>query len=421
MIKITLCLLFSIFMTASSGCDTRNSPIKEPIQSPATIQSIQECMLTGADQIEKYLPLLKGKKVGLAVNQTSEINGTHLVDTLLQLGVKIERIFAPEHGFRGDHSAGATVSDMIDAKTGIPVVSLYGKNKKPKTEDIQDLDVILFDIQDVGVRFYTYISTMHYLMERAAELNKLMLVLDRPNPNGFYIDGPMLESDQKSFIGMHAIPLVHGLTVAELALMINGEKWLEGGKSCRLEIIPCKNYTHDSLYQLPIRPSPNLPNMYSVYLYPTLGLFEGTNVSLGRGTEFPFQLLGKPGYNGSFVFTPKSIPGVAEDPKFKNQECRGELLRSEVAEIIKHPGIRTSWLLEHYRQNNEKAHGDFFLSSFNKLAGTSQLAEQIRMAQTPEQISQSWEAGLNAYRPLRKKYLLYPDFTNSQKILDIKE
>lgn len=412
--------MLSFLLSNSSGCETRHSTKKQTQASQSLPEETHDPILTGADQIEKYLPLLKGKKVGLAVNQTSEINGTHLVDTLLQLGVKIERIFAPEHGFRGDHSAGAVVSNSTDEKTGIPVVSLYGKNKKPSIEAIQDLDVILFDIQDVGVRFYTYISTMHYLMERAAELNKMMLVLDRPNPNGFYIDGPMLEAGQKSFIGMHTIPLVHGLTVAELARMINGEKWLEGGKSCSLEIIPCKNYTHDSLYELPVRPSPNLPNMYSVYLYPTLGLFEGTNVSIGRGTDYPFQLLGKPGYVGNLVFTPKSIPGVAEDPKFKNQECHGELLQSEVAEILKKPGIRVSWLLEHFPKNNEQAHGEFFLSSFNKLAGTTSLAEQIKSAKTPEEIIQSWQSGLNAYQPMRKKYLLYPDFTNSQKFLEIK-
>ena len=241
-------------------------------------------IVLGAEQLDQYVSKLTGKRVALLVNQTSMIGSVHLVDTLQALGVNIQKVFAPEHGFRGDHSAGAIVSNGIDAKSGLPVVSLYGKNKKPTPQMLENIDVVVFDIQDVGVRFYTYISTMHYVMEACAEQNKQLIILDRPNPNGFYVDGPVLEKAYSSFIGMHTIPIVHGLTVGELALMIDGEGWLKNKVECDFNIVPCKNYTHDSLYQLPIKPSPNLPNMNSVYLYPYLGLFEGTNVSIGRGT-----------------------------------------------------------------------------------------------------------------------------------------
>ncbi len=364
---------------------------------------------TGAEQLTQYYPKLKGKKVGLVVNQTSTIGKTHLVDTLLKVGITIEKIFAPEHGFRGDHSAGATVSNSRDVKTGIEITSLYGSNKKPKPEQIKGWDIVVFDIQDVGVRFYTYISTMHYVMESCAEQNIPVLILDRPNPNAYLIDGPILDPKFKSFIGMHPIPLSHGLTVGELAQMINGEKWLTNGIQCEIEIIKCKNWTHDSMYQLPIPPSPNLPTQTSIYLYPTLGLFEGTNVSVGRGTSRPFEILGRPGLEkDSFNFTPIVIPGVADNPKYKDQMCNGiDLKRFCYDYLIGYNKLYLPWLFLFY-ETNTASDGDFFRSSFDKLAGTDQLRKQIIAGKTPEEIYESWEVDLLAYRKMRNKYLLYP-------------
>ncbi|MBT8326989.1 MAG: DUF1343 domain-containing protein, partial [Bacteroidia bacterium] len=282
----------SVFFACKSSDNSGNiSNVKNSQQ----IADAEPAIILGSEQVMEYLPVLHGKRVGLVVNQTSTIGETHLVDSLIKLGVNIKKVFAPEHGFRGNHSAGAIIKNGVDVKSGLPVVSLYGSNKKPTAEMLKDIDVVLFDIQDVGVRFYTYISTMHYVMEACGELDKKVVVLDRPNPNGFYIDGPILEKEFSSFIGMHEIPIVHGLTVGELALMLNGEKWLKNGVQCDLKVVSCKNYNHNRMYELPIKPSPNLPNMNSVYLYPYLGLFEGTNVSIGRGTETPFQIVGRPG------------------------------------------------------------------------------------------------------------------------------
>jgi uncharacterized protein YbbC (DUF1343 family) len=318
---ITLLCASLIFLACkSSGKQVETKQVEQSVAQES------KPLVLGAERIDVYLKELKGKRVGLVVNQTSTIMHTHLVDTLKSLGINIKKVFAPEHGFRGDHSAGAVIKNGIDDKTGLPVVSLYGSTKKPSVEMLADIDIMVFDIQDVGVRFYTYISTMHYVMEACAEQGKKVVVLDRPNPNGFYIDGPVLQEAYKSFIGMHPIPLVHGLTVAELAKMINGEKWLKNGVQCSLVVVPCLNYNHQTLYQLPIKPSPNLPNMNSVYLYPYLGLFEGTNVSIGRGTELPFQVVGRPGFKGSYSFTPKNIPGIADDPKFEGKLCGGEIV-----------------------------------------------------------------------------------------------
>lgn len=364
-------------------------------------------IITGAEQLTAYLPMLNGKRVGLVVNQASVIGDVHLVDTLLSIGVNIVKVFAPEHGFRGDHSAGATISNAKDEKTGLPILSLYGKTKKPNQEMLKDLDVLLFDIQDVGVRFYTYISTMHYVMEAAAEQNKEVVVLDRPNPNGFYIDGPILEPEYQSFIGMHAIPIVHGCTVAELAKMINGEGWLANGVVCNLKVIPCRNYNHTMLYQLPIKPSPNLPNMNSIYLYPYLGLFEGTNVSIGRGTNTPFQIVGRPGFKGSIEFIPKSIAGVSDHPKYENIECGGEVV-GDVADssIFKYPGLNLKWLQLMYQANSEED-GPFFKRFFTKLCGTKTLQQQIEEGWSIEKIKETWQPGLEEYKEMRKKYLLY--------------
>lgn len=361
----------------------------------------------GAFRVKEYLPLLKNKRVGMVVNQTSTIHQTHLVDSLLQLGVNIEMIFAPEHGFRGDHSAGEHVKTTIDAKTGIDIQSLYGNKKKPSAEIMSKVDIVVFDIQDVGVRFYTYISTMHNVMESCAENNIPFIVLDRPNPNGFYVDGPSLKTAYKSFVGMHPVPLVHGMTIGEFAGMINGEGWLSGNIKCNLTVIPCMGYDHEYLYSLPIRPSPNLPNMSSVYLYPSLGLFEGTRVSLGRGTPYPFQILGTPDNKElSDSFTPVSIPGVADNPPFENQKCFGISLKSVADSISRQPFIDLYWLKYFYQTSTDTA--EFFNAMFNKLAGNSELKEQIKAQKSDEEIRESWQVDLQAFRTVRKKYLLYP-------------
>ncbi|MGZ5281230.1 MAG: exo-beta-N-acetylmuramidase NamZ family protein [Bacteroidia bacterium] len=368
---------------------------------------LQAQITPGADQISKYLPLLAQKRVGLIVNQTSVVGKTHLLDTLLALKVNVKKVFAPEHGFRGDFSAGATVKDAKDIKTGLPIISLYGKNKKPSKEMLADIDILIFDIQDVGVRYYTYISTMHYAMEACADQKKTLLILDRPNPNGFYFDGPILEPEFKSFVGMHPIPLVHGLTVGELAQMINGEKWLAKGKKCNIKIIPVANYAHHMTYKLPVAPSPNLPTMESIYLYPSLGLFEGTDVSVGRGTEYPFEIIGKPGFEaGTYEFTPKSIPGKAEDPPYKDKACKGFKLTTFADEhIVLSKQLYLYWLEGFYKAAPNK--DSFFTPFFDKLAGTDKLRKAFQEGKTPEQIHESWKPALENYRKMREKYLLY--------------
>lgn len=365
-------------------------------------------VVTGAEQTSLYLPLIKGKNVAMVVNQTSVIGNSHLVDTLLKLGIKIKTIFAPEHGFRGDHSAGATVNSGVDKKTGIKITSLYGKNKKPTKEQLAGINYVIFDIQDVGVRFYTYISTMHYVMESCAEQNIPLLILDRPNPNGYYVDGPVLDLKYKSFIGMHQVPIVHGMTVGEFAQMINGEKWLDGGKSCKLNIIKVKKYNHRILYKCKINPSPNLRTSESIYLYPSLGLFEGTKVSVGRGTPKPFEWLGLPELaNGSTVFTPQKIPGVADDPPYEGIECRGILLTEFCNHyLIDSKQLYLDWLILFYK--NSKNDSNFFIkSSFDRLAGTNQLRKQIIEGKTADEIRKTWKNDLENYLIMRKKYLIY--------------
>jgi uncharacterized protein YbbC (DUF1343 family) len=400
---ITLLCLAAIFIACkSSGKQVEVNQIEVTANQEAAE------LLLGAEQLHKYLPLLKGKRIGLVVNQTSTIGKTHLVDTLKSLGVNIIKVFAPEHGFRGDHSAGALINSGVDEKTGLPVLSLYGSTKKPTPEMLKDLDIVIFDIQDVGVRFYTYISTMHYVMEACAELGKKVVVLDRPNPNGFYIDGPILQDEYKSFIGMHPIPIVHGLTVGELAKMINGEKWLKNGVQCDLVVIPCANYTHQTLYQLPIKPSPNLPNMNAVYLYPYLGLFEGTNVSIGRGTEWPFQVVGRPGFDGGFSFTPKSIPGVADDPKHEGISCGGEyVLDVKDSSLFREPGLNLGWLIL-FHKTNRVEDGPYFKDFFYKLTGNKEFKSQIERGLSEDEIRKTWQGGLDDYKVKRKLYLLYP-------------
>jgi uncharacterized protein YbbC (DUF1343 family) len=365
----------------------------------------------GADQSHLYLPMLKGKRVGLVVNQTAQVGKMHLVDFLKSKQVTITGIFAPEHGFRGDHSAGEKVKTNVDPKTGITVYSLYGNQKKPSKEVLAKMDVLIFDIQDVGARFYTYISTLHYVMEACAENNKTLIILDRPNPNGHYIDGPILDTAFKSFVGMHPVPVVHGCTIAEYALMINGEGWLKNKAQCKLEVIKIKNYKHWDAYQLPVRPSPNLPNMSSVYLYPSLCFFEGTNYSIGRGTPYPFQFVGKPDCSiGSDSLIPKNLPGIADHPPHEGKLCIGFNLTEYGKQVAFHSKqINLFWLLDLYKNDADKA--NFFTPFFDKLAGTDQLRKQIIAGKSEAEIRATWQEGLDQYRKKRMRYLMYADKT----------
>lgn len=364
-------------------------------------------IIPGAYQTQDYLPLLENKKVGIVSNQSSLIGNTHLVDSLLSLGVQIEKVFAPEHGFRGNAEAGAHISDGRDHKTQLHIISLYGKNKKPSKEQLKGIDIMIFDIQGVGARFYTYISTLANIMESCAEQHIPLIVLDRPNPNAHYIDGPVLNMNYASFVGMFPIPVVYGMTDGELAQMINGENWLTNGMNCNLTIIKMKNYSHNSSYDLPVKPSPNLPNFQSVYLYPSLCFFEGTTVSIGRGTEMPFQIIGYPKYpDQEFSFTPHSISGVSENPKFENTKCFGINLSNLYSEIDYKPQqLEIKWLLEFYQSFEPK--NEFFNPFFEKLAGNGELRKQIEDGWSEQQIRESWQDDLEAFKKLRVKYLIY--------------
>ncbi len=359
-------------------------------------------------RMNEYLPMLTGQKIGLVGNHTSMVGKTHLVDTLLSRGIKIEKIFSPEHGFRGNAADGALIDNETDSKTGIPVVSLYGDHKKPKPEDMKGINIMIFDIQDVGCRFYTYISTLTYLMEACAENNIPLILLDRPNPNGYFIDGPVLEPAFTSFVGLHPVPIVYGMTIGEYALMINGEKWLKNGIHCKLVVIECRKYSHSTRYQLPVRPSPNLPGMNSIYLYPSLCLFEGTVVSIGRGTDFPFEIYGHPELkSGNMAFTPIPIPGVSEKPPLEGIECHGFRLSEEVARL-KHQGeVNLDWLIKAYTELNMNS--KFFIPYFDKLAGTDKLRKQVMEGMSEEAIRESWQKDLSHFKKTRNKYLLYPD------------
>ena len=364
----------------------------------------KEHYVSAAMQLEDYLPLIEGKHVGIVGNQTSIIGDTHLVDTLLSLGIDIKKIYTPEHGFRGTADAGAKVNSGKDEKTGIPIVSLYGKNKKPTPEMLQGIDVILFDLQDVGVRFYTYISTMTYVMEAAAENNIPVIVLDRPNPNGFYIDGPVLKSENRSFVGMHQVPVVYGMTIGEYARMVNGEGWLKNGVTCDLTVIPIHNYNRNAIYELPVKPSLNLPDWESVYLYPTLCFFEGTIVSVGRGTETPFQIYGHPDMRGDYTFTPKSTNGASK-PLLEGQRCRGKnLVEYAHGYLYNEDQLHLEWTLGAYQQLKDKG---FFNNFFVKLSGDKQLQHDIESGKSAEEIRASWQGDLNVFKAIRAKYLMY--------------
>ena len=390
-----------IFSLLLIGLQCSNKPVVnsiEPSEKPAEAK-----VLVGADQLNLFLPQLKNKNVALVVNHTSMVGNTHLADTLKALGISVKKVFAPEHGFRGVAPDGDKIPDGTDAKTGLPIVSLYGSKSKPTPEQLSDVDVVIFDIQDVGTRFYTYISTMHYVMEACAELGKKLIILDRPNPNG-YVDGPVLkDTTLRSFVGMHPIPTVHGLTVGELAQMINGEGWLKKKVKCNVEVIKIKNWTHNDPFSLPIKPSPNLPNDQAVKLYPSICLFEGTQISIGRGTEIPFQVLGNPLLTDlPFQFTPVEIPTMSTNPPHKNKLCYGIDLRNEKVERM----MSLKHLLDMYKRYPEKE--KFFLNSFERLAGTRELRNQIIAGKSEEEIKATWAKDLEEYKKMRGKYLIYP-------------
>ena len=410
-------LLFVLVMI--SCANTSKSKDRSSLTEIETVEAIDSAIeikqqpeiapiLVGANQTEIYLPLLQGKRVGIVANQTSVIfkgkTHTHLVDSLLALNINIKSVFAPEHGFRGTADAGEVIKDGVDVKTNLPIVSLYGKNKKPSVEQLKGLDIVIFDIQDVGARFYTYISSLHYVMEACAEQNIPVLILDRPNPNGHYIDGPILEKAHTSFIGMHPIPVVHGMTIGEYAEMINGEKWLKNGVQCALKVIPIKNYNNNLPYSLPIKPSPNLPNDKAINLYSSLCFFEGTNVSAGRGTEKQFQIFGSPFLNANayhFRFTPKPNHG-AKYPKHDGKLCYG----TDLTQAENLNALNLSWLIGAYKNTKNKA--DFFTSFFTKLAGTTTLQKQIESGLSEAEIRATWKYGLDAFSKTRASYLMYP-------------
>lgn len=373
-------------------------------------------VITGADQTGKYLSYLKGKRVGVLANPTTIIGKRHLVDSLLSMGISIVKVFGPEHGFRGKASAGMKVNDETDPATGVKVISLYGVKRKPSKDDLSDIDLMIYDVQDVGCRFYTYINVLRDVMEACAENNKELLILDRPNPNGYLVDGPILDMRLKSGIGMFPIPIAHGMTIAEFAQMINGEGWLPGKMTCKLKIVPVANYDHEKPYTPPVSPSPNLNTAQSVLLYPSLCLFEGTIISQGRGTHFPFTVLGAPALKDkfSFSFTPVSIPGMSESPLHMNTVCYGMDLRSyDANELRKTKRVNIEWMIELYTVYPDKER--FFdrtqskeMGNIDVLAGTYDFRKQIIAGKTAAEIRDSWEPGLSQYKTMRRKYLLYP-------------
>ncbi|WP_424494620.1 exo-beta-N-acetylmuramidase NamZ family protein [Salinimicrobium sp. GXAS 041] len=408
-------LLFVLIAIVSCGNNSRQEkPQSLNQESHAPEIEIQEDIILGAARTDIYLPMLENKRVGIVGNQTSIITTTytddtsntkkiHLVDSLVSLGVNVVKVFAPEHGFRGTADAGEVIKDGKDLKTGLPIISLYGSNKKPSPDQLKDIDVLIFDIQDVGTRFYTYISTLHYVMEASAENDIQVIVLDRPNPNGHYIDGPILEPENKSFVGMHEIPVVHGLTIGEYAKMINGEHFLENGIQVDLTVVEMENYNHNLPYDLPIKPSPNLPNLTAINLYPSLCFFEGTNVNAGRGTHHQFQVFGSPFLDKdqfSYSYVPQSNEG-AKNPKHLGKTCFGKNL----TDAPRLSQINLEWLIEAYENTADK--NTFFNAFFTKLAGTAKLQKQIEAGMSSEEIRATWQEGLEEYAAVRENYLMY--------------
>lgn len=384
------------------------SIIEEPVEEIKTetaSQVVYHDPMVGAERLNLYIDSLKGKRIAIVGNQTSVIKKTHLVDTLLSYGIQIVKVFAPEHGFRGDADAGEKINSSIDEKTGIPIISLYGKNKKPYPDQLEDVDIIIYDIQDVGVRFYTYISTLHYVMEACAENQKRLLVLDRPNPNGHYIDGPVRDNAHKSFVGMDPVPIVYGMTIGEYALMLNGEYWLSDSTQCSLWVVPCKYYVHKTKYVLPVAPSPNLRTEMAITLYPSLCLFEATSISIGRGTERPFEMYGHPLFpETGYKFTP--IPSYgAKSPLWENRVCNGfDLQNSQKRRTYE---INLTWLLQAKKMLGDTVEFINQPDFFNRLAGTSTLKQQILSNKTVKEIRDSWKPELDEFKKIRQKYLLY--------------
>ncbi|WP_426430990.1 exo-beta-N-acetylmuramidase NamZ family protein [Winogradskyella sp. HB-48] len=406
--KNTVLLFVLVVISCAGKGSTETSKNDQTDEIPKQVHD-NKSIVVGANRTDVYLPLLKRKRVGIVANQTSVIfketkDYTHLVDSLLSLNINIKKVFSPEHGFRGTADAGENVKDGIDVKTQLPIFSLHGKHKKPTAEQLEDLDIIIFDIQDVGVRFYTYISTLHYVMEACAENNVPLFILDRPNPNGNYVDGPTLEKEHSSFLGMHTIPLIHGMTIGEYAQMINGESWLNGNAKCDLTVIEMENYNHDKTYSLPIRPSPNLPNDQSITLYPSLGLFEGTNINAGRGTEFQFQRYGAPFLDAShytFRYTPKPNFG-SKYPKHKEVLCYGE----DLSKIKAERRFTLKYVIDAYNNATDKSKV-FNTANFTKHAGTEKLQQQIESGMSEEDIRATWKNDLKAFKKIRKSYLIY--------------
>lgn len=393
-------LVFTLFFSLFSCAQSKTNNIDNN-----STQVISNTIVTGAEQTELYLELLNNKKIAIVANQTSVIfkneGYTHLIDSLLNLKVNIQRVFSPEHGFRGEADASEKVADGIDIKTGLPIISLYGKNKKPTAAQLESIDLVIFDIQDVGVRFYTYISTLHYVMEACAENNIPVIIFDRPNPNGHYIDGPTLEIEYKSFVGMHPVPLVYGMTIGEYGQMINGEDWLKNKVKCELTIIPLKNYTHQSSYHLPIRPSPNLPNDKAINLYPSLGFFEGTTINAGRGTEQQFQRYGSPFFpKTDFSYTPEPNFG-SKYPKQQGKVCYGVDLKN----TPKLNAVNIEWLIDAYHKTPKTQM--FFGSTFTIHAGNTTLKNQLKKNISVSQIAKSWKPQIEAFKKVRQKYLIY--------------
>lgn len=397
-------IFFAICLLVFNQCQSQTSKYIYSQEIQATH------VYPGAYNTSEYLPLLKGKRVAIVGNQTSEINNVLLPDTLLKHNVNIVKIFSPEHGFRGTADAGSHIKNGKDEKTGISIISLYGNNKKMKISDLADVDVVIYDLQDVGVRFYTYISTLEYVMEACAAARKPLIILDRPNPLADVVDGPVLESPYKSFVGMQNIPIIYGMTPAEYAQMLLGEKWINAD-NLQLTIIKNKNYTRQSTYELPVAPSPNLKNMTAIYLYPSLCLFEGTVVSVGRGTEKPFQMYGHPSLKKlPYTFTPRPVVG-AQNPLLKDQKCYGRLLAETPEDAIKltNKSFNIEWIIEAYNHYPKDSKTPFFNNFFNTLAGNSSLKKQIIDGKSVDKIRASWLTGINKFKSIREKYLIYPD------------
>lgn len=401
-------LLFFLFSCHAQPEDSSNVGQTSTSETqPDSLELAQ--IIVGAEKTADYLPLLKAKRVGIVGNQTSRLGQLHLVDTLLSLGVNVKVVYSPEHGFRGDADAGEKVASEKDEKTGLPIVSLYGSNKKPTAAQLENVDIVVFDIQDVGARFYTYISTLHYVMEACAENSKELIILDRPNPNGHIVDGPVRKAGYSSFVGMHEIPILHGMTIGEYALMINGEKWLKNSLQCDLTIVSCDNYDHNRTYSLPVAPSPNLRSDAAIALYPSLCLFEGTILSVGRGTEHPFTLFGHPNLDKKkqkypFAFTPKPSYG-AKNPKLNGELCYGKNLAEEGEKGL--TNLRIDWLIEAYHDLSSEA---FFITKnkwFDLLAGTDQFRKQIIAGKSELEIRESWGADLQSFKKTRSNYLIY--------------